>query len=355
MTASTRPRSTGSLLAGAVLSCLLVPATLSAQDAPQPEPASGKSKPTSNPSLHATTKIRVVEGKTQIPVTSLLEAWGQATRRHVSHSPSVAKAQFQLSVGVHELSRTEILKILNRVDLTVVESEQGLFGLRIRDLATKVATEVPQQYSDDDPLPRLNQPITWTCEIKHGAGSAIYASLRGLLSRDPTRVGNILYIQGPEKLILTDLAPRIRYYRDLIRQLDTKSFQAQIVTIYRAPTEVWDALKTKPTVEFAKALQAHKSVVKIEEIRSTGTDLNLKQNTEFKGRVLLIKLSMITMTAARGVPFRITATVTEHSEKGDFEAEIDFVAPRSGQGGVTSVSFQGGEERLIVIVAPTLS
>jgi len=353
MTASTR-----SLLTGALTCFLLAPALAVAQDSKPSQPPSGKTGPTANPSLHAPLKIRVLEGKTKIPITFLLEAWGQASQRRVSYSPSVAGLQLQLSVGVHELSRAEVLRVLARVDVTVLESEQDLFALGHRELSTKIGTEVTPHYSGDDAvLPELNQAITWTCTIKHGAGSAIYANLRGILARDPTRAGNILYIQGPEKLILTDLAPRIRYYRGLIRALDVKSVESQIVTLYRAPTKVWDALKTKPVAEIAKALRANEQAVRLEEVRSTGSDLSLKQNAEMQGHVLLIKLQMLTeqSTGRGGSPYRIKVSVTDHSERGDFQAELDFVSPRSGPGAATGVSFQGGQERLIVVVTPAQS
>jgi len=199
--------------------------------------------------------------------------------------------------------------------------------------------------------------VTWTCQIKHGAGSAIFANLRGIMSRDPSRAGNLLYIQGPEKLTLTDLAPRVRYYRRLIRELDVKSVEAQIVALYRAPTALWDTLKRKPVAEIAKALAADEAAVRLEEVRSNGADLSLKQNAELKGRVLLIKLDLVTdLSGARqGSPYRIKASVTEHTESGDFQAEIEFVSPRAGPGSATSVSFQGGQERLIVLVSPAAS
>jgi hypothetical protein len=344
MTASTR-----SLLAWALLTCCLAPGSLLAQDAPV------KPQPAVNESLHAPIKVRVAAGKTEVPARFLVEAWGMATKRRVGYSQTVSPAiRLTLSAGVHELSRTELLTMLERADVTVLESERDLYALHTRELQGKIQVQNQQTFTGDAPLPQLNRPITWTCEIKNGAGSAIYANLRGILARDPSRAGNILYIQGPEKLIVTDLAPKVSYYRDLIRQLD-RPVGAQLVTLYRAPAKLWDTLKTKPSAEIAKALAADpKQAVRLEEVRATGADLTLKQNVEVGGRVMLIKLDMLTTqnAAHRHSPFRIKTSITEHAEGGSYQAEIDFVSPRSGPGSVTSVSFQGGQERLIVVVTP---
>ena len=62
--------------------------------------------------------------------------------------------------------------------------------------------------------------MTRVVQVRHGGGNAIFATLRGLLTRDPNRVGNLLYVQGSEQLVVCDFARNVRYYEQTIRALD---------------------------------------------------------------------------------------------------------------------------------------
>ena len=110
-------------------------------------------------------------------------------------------------------------------------------------------------YEQDAPLPRTNTYVSLSYRVRHGAGSAIYANLRGIMARDPSRAGNILYVQGPERLIITDFAPSVEAYRKLLRTLD-QPVGGQLVTLYQVPEARWEALKQQPNAAICAALVA---------------------------------------------------------------------------------------------------
>lgn len=328
----------------ALLACCLAPTSACAQDAP--------AKKKVNEKLHAPLTL-VVGEKGAVKVPALASLWGTATGRRASVTSSLTLRTIRIQKGTHTLSRTELATILGQNEIAIVEDERQILLVEERALQTKTQGTAAAQYEGDAPLPRLHTQITWACTIKHGAASAIYATLRGLLSRDPTRNGNILYIQGPQKIVITDLAPKVSYYRNLIRQLDLP-LRSQFVTLYRVSSASWDAIKLKPTPELRKNLAqllAEKKITRLEEVRSTGTNLTLKQNVEVGGRVSLLKLEMVTIdNGVSGGSFRIKASIVEHQGNDSHQAEVDFVSHRTGPGSVTSVAFKGGEDRLVVVV-----
>jgi hypothetical protein len=58
--------------------------------------------------------------------------------------------------------------------------------------------------------------VTGVFPIQYGAGQQIFATIRGLITRDVARVGNILFTQGPDVLVIVDLPENMRYYRRVI-------------------------------------------------------------------------------------------------------------------------------------------
>jgi type II secretory pathway component GspD/PulD (secretin) len=100
-----------------------------------------------------------------------------------------------------------------------------------------------------DQVPANDELVTAVFQVKHGAGASIFATVRGLLTRDTNRIGNILYVQGPERIILVDLASKVRYYREVIEQLDvpaagpataTHIIQLQFADVTRVANVLWN-------------------------------------------------------------------------------------------------------------------
>ncbi len=69
-------------------------------------------------------------------------------------------------------------------------------------------------------MPETQEIVTAIIPIEHGAGNDIFSNLRGLAQRDRDRTGTMLYVRGPEVIIVTDLARKVAYYQELVRALD---------------------------------------------------------------------------------------------------------------------------------------
>ena len=315
-----------------------------AEDTPPPQ----QSKLDASFELH-------VEGGESIPAITLLNLWGRATGRRVAWSPQAAAVRVTLSEGDHRLRRADVLSILQRVQVTALETEQDIYGAAERELQGLTRPSSELMFKEDEALPALNAFVTLTYTIRNGAGSAIYANLRGIMARDPSRVGNILYIQGPEQLVVADLAPSVELYRQLIRALD-RPLPGQLVTLYQVPSARWEELKLLPVAGVRQALSADfkaKRVARIEEVRFTGADLRFKRALQEGQDATLLKFDLLTQDAGSNSP-RIKISLTKITQAGQSETEIDFAAERTGSGSATAVEIRGGEEpsQLVVVVSP---
>ncbi|MBL4846566.1 MAG: hypothetical protein JKY65_13655 [Planctomycetes bacterium] len=329
-----------------LLACLSLQPVLLAQD-----PA-----PKANERLHAPVRVRV--GVRQITAQSLLQLWATASGRRLSFTPYIPSRRISLTAGDYELSRTDLLELLARNQVTVIESETSIHGLDLRELNSQIgATNCPAFATDAD-LPVLNTPIALSFKVQHGAASAIYANLRGVLARDPARSGNILYVQGPELIVITDLAPKVAAYRDLARLLDCAP-KARFVSVYRVPSDTWEQLKNLSDGALRKRLLARsdKDVIRLEEIRVTGNDASFKRNLHVGAEVSLMKLELfrppnrVKPDRLKNTSTRIRLSMTQSSGTEEFQAEVEFNSPLTGPGAIASVSLKGADGMLVVVVS----
>ncbi len=88
-----------------------------------------------------------------------------------------------------------------------------------RTLPTVVFEHAPI-FDEDDPLPEANRVITVVYRVRHCDANQIHAAIRGIMTRDPRRCGNIIYFQGSETLLITDFTSTVRSYLAVARALD---------------------------------------------------------------------------------------------------------------------------------------
>jgi len=96
-------------------------------------------------------------------------------------------------------------------------------------------------------------PQTRIFEIEHGAGSAIYANLRGIRPRHSPKV---LYVQGPELIVVTGSADQVHHCAQLVRSLDVSGPRQPLLTFVVGDDaeEIAQALRAALTQERAKRL-----------------------------------------------------------------------------------------------------
>jgi general secretion pathway protein D len=106
-----------------------------------------------------------------------------------------------------------------------------------RNLATKEPP--PWRYVESADVPDHDELVTAVFQIKNGTGNNIFATLRGFGARDMNRVGNMLYVPGPEIIIVVDLASKVRYYGRLIEALDSPGprKEMKVFQIVNAPVQ----------------------------------------------------------------------------------------------------------------------
>ncbi|MGE0712754.1 MAG: secretin N-terminal domain-containing protein [Planctomycetota bacterium] len=184
-----------------------------------------------------------LEEKSDLVVESLLELVANEFKALLVLDPQVANMRMKFANRAKvPLTWRALKEVLKFYEVEILESQSTpggpwmLQAIHQRSLPNKATP--PYRFIDNkDGLPDQEEMVTVVFQMLNGAGSTIFANLRGIMSRDPTRAGNILYVQGPELLIITDTTSKVRYYDRLIQALDVSGprKQLQIFQINYAP------------------------------------------------------------------------------------------------------------------------
>ncbi|MEZ6185297.1 MAG: secretin N-terminal domain-containing protein [Planctomycetota bacterium] len=182
----------------------------------------------------------------EISASELLAAWGKTFNALVIEDQQVGQARIKFVTGVQtELSWGATKKILDFYEVMVVEDQptaNGPWVIRAhskRNIGQKEPPPWRYVDADENEIPDHDEIVTAVFKIKYGAGNAIFATIRGLATRDTSRVSNSLYVPGPEVIIISDLASRVRYYARVIEALDVQGprKEMRIYQIQHAPVE----------------------------------------------------------------------------------------------------------------------
>ena len=185
-----------------------------------------------------------VRPDTEIAVPQILQQWGTKFDALVIMDPQVQTIRIKFLTNIDVPMTWGTMKmILDFYDVVIVESQptpNGPFVIRAhhrRNLAQKEGP--PWRYVEGTDLPEHEELVTAVFQVEHGAGNSIFSTVRGLLTRDTNRVGNILYVPGPEIIIIVDLASKVRYYGRVIQALDVAGprVQMKIFQITFAPVQ----------------------------------------------------------------------------------------------------------------------
>lgn len=172
-----------------------------------------------------------------IEASQILTMWGRHFGALVIQDDQVRTVRIRFLTNVNTRMTWGAMKmVLDFHDIVVVESQpspDGPWVLRAhhrRNLAQKEGP--PWRYVRGEDVPNHEEIVTAVFQVKHGAANSIFATVRGLLTRDSNRIGNILYVQGPEVIIIVDLASKVRYYGRVIEALDVPG-PRKIMKIYQ--------------------------------------------------------------------------------------------------------------------------
>ncbi|MCO5169436.1 MAG: hypothetical protein M9894_24085 [Planctomycetes bacterium] len=159
-------------------------------------------------------RLEVAAG--DLSVTDLLERWAALEGKVLVVDPQVQPIRVRLTVDA-ALDARMLRHVLDMHDVVLVERDGVLEAHHRRNVNQKAGP--PWDYVEGL-APRSDRLVTCVVPIRHGGGSSIFAVVRGLLTRDTNRISNILYVQGPEVLIIVDLGHNVRYYQEVIAALD---------------------------------------------------------------------------------------------------------------------------------------
>lgn len=196
-------------------------------------------------------------------VAELAEQWTKATGMPVTVDPQAGQVVIHFGAQT-QIGREVLRSVLGFNDVVVVEDAAGLAFHHRRNLATRLPVNSPVISGQE--APAGDQLLTAVHYVQHGAGGAIFATLRGLMARDTNRIGNLLYVSGPEALVISDLAPQVRYYQQLIEKLDVAPATTSVtLRVLELPRARWTALSaTARGAALAKALASEPGVTELE-------------------------------------------------------------------------------------------
>lgn len=185
----------------------------------------------------------------QFKVDEVLQSWGITLGHVVVADTKVRSQQINLLTRTNKVSWKVFKKILQMNGIAIVEQEVSDGQILIKALLKRDIPNVeypPFKFSKTArDLPKRSEIVTAIIQIEHGAGSEIFQNLRGILNQDRSRAGEILYVRGPEVILVTDFAPNVEYYRKIIKALDVRA-PGQVMRLRRLefalPSEISQVL-----------------------------------------------------------------------------------------------------------------
>ena len=315
--------------------------------------------------LEAPLKVEVPAGEGLVAVEDLIKTWSRQTGRSAFVTPQAAALKIKLAVGGHTLTRAALMDLLNDHEVLLVESATRVRAMKHREAQVRINSAHAKVYTEDQALPSYNAPVTLVYQVKNGSGSALFANLRGLLSRDSLRLGNILYIRGPEQIVIFDLAPKVAYYREILRNLDKPDVKpSQRVLIYEVPDSTWSRLKVTPGRSAAAALAklvSEGQATLHDEARVHGFRFSFSRELrDGKGRDFHLSLNVydpdVDPKQPLTGPTRLSLSLSRSTEGGGQQNRRLLVeAPSPDVTTLVSAKLDSGEAptHLVVVLSPT--
>ncbi len=186
-----------------------------------------------------------VDPGTPIDADKLLRLWSDKLQVPILVDPQMTGTKVHLESAPH-LTWGACKAVLDFYD--VVLEERDIFGARIllahlrRNLPAKAAPPFPV-VPPEELASHKGQIVTTIIPVKNGSGNDLFATVRGLLVRDVNRIGNILYVRGPDTLIIVDLAENVDYYASIIRALDQPERGARTRVFHLEHASCEDAIR----------------------------------------------------------------------------------------------------------------
>lgn len=243
---STSQRRSGARLARRIAGAAVIALAVVAVAAPLSRGQDKPPAPPTAPNLDDIEIDAVTEGTND--ADAILKLWARKLKVPIFIDQQMAGTKIKFLQSDVKLTWGLFKKILDFYDIVLDEKEVNghwiMFAHLRRNIPAKVGPPFPVVRADSneeksEKMPPREEIVTAVIQVNNGAGNDIFATVRGLLVRDVNRIGNILYVRGPEVIIIVDYASNVEYYLKVIRALDVQAPGqiTRIIQINFAPAE----------------------------------------------------------------------------------------------------------------------
>jgi general secretion pathway protein D len=169
----------------------------------------------------------IIEKGTPIEVERMLQIWASRLNTIILVDPTLAGAKIKFLQSDVTLTWGLFKEILKFNDIVIEERESD--GRWLAKAAPRrllqTSVDMPKKLiAKGEPLPTREEVVTAVIQISNGSGQDIYANLRGLLGqRDLNHIGNMLFVKGPEVILIVDFASNVAYYTKVIQAMDIRA------------------------------------------------------------------------------------------------------------------------------------
>lgn len=169
----------------------------------------------------------VIDRGTPIDVDKMLQIWGSKLGTLIVADPSIAGVRVRFVQSDITLTWGLFKQLLAFHGVAIEERQSN--GRWIL-LATRRGNLPPVQQPATPivgagaPLPPREEIVTAILQVTHGSAPDIFQNLRQIQAiRDQNRVGSMLYVRGPEAILIVDFVSSVEYYSRLVRAMDVRA------------------------------------------------------------------------------------------------------------------------------------
>jgi hypothetical protein len=295
----------------------------------------------------------------QVRLGKLLERWTESTGRRLLMSPRVRDLRVP-HANTKSIARAGLVRLARHVDVLLIETKTSVEAVPARDAQQAFGRYEPVVVRGKGALPQGNVPVTLIYPLTQADGQSVFANLRGILCRDPMRLGNVLYLRGSNYLVITDLAPRVAYYRQIAEQLDRPRAKGQAfrLAVYEVPRATWNQIsKLDAALAAGRLRQAlgQGGVRALETARLEALDRDLKLNRRLReqGSSLSMTLRIHRVVPKnvnpKSVSRRVSIDVQRSAQGNEISRHVDLPLP-SGPAVLGAALSEGEKPTHLVVI-----
>ncbi len=177
-----------------------------------------------SPLLSAQDKIPLVLGEDgRVEVEEVLKLASDMTGRRIVIDPALQGVHLRMvDDGAVTMNELRVLLSMHDIELVdaVVDGKPLLKAYLQRNILSREIGKVTRFFGAEDPLPAGNEVVTAVVELRVANVQQVFAQIRSVMARDRDRLGNIMYVSGSTRLIITDKADNVAYYKRIAAALD---------------------------------------------------------------------------------------------------------------------------------------